>query len=165
MIGLSDELVRKLYGRGLTDEDITRMIDSRAWKGELRFRYRRGDDTVTTPLPSSRHLSYVSRGWVACDVEDIPAPTPRREPTELPAQIAEYAKGDRAGLYRRDDRESIQSTRRHAALEAEGWTFVRLATERELYISSRHGRTLSEAEAVTAAALPHVVEAAKPAKK
>ena len=52
------EIATKLYGRGLSDDDIAGLFEPRAYKGELRVRYDRGNGDLTAPLPSSRHEYY-----------------------------------------------------------------------------------------------------------
>ncbi len=85
----------------------------------------------TSPLPSSRHMYYVQKGWTAVSIADDPTPA-RTEDVNGPADIAEAARHDKAAHYRRGDDESIFSTRQHASLVAKGWSFVGLADEARL---------------------------------
>jgi hypothetical protein len=70
-------------------------------------------------------------GWTAVSIADDPTPA-RTEDVNVPADIAEAARHDKAAPYRRGDDESIFSTRQHASLVAKGWSFVGLADEARL---------------------------------
>ena len=79
MIGLSESLAADLTARGYTESDVAQLFDSRAWKGEIRVIYRRHPDRedFTSPLPSSRHMYYVAKGWTAVAIEDPPGDAER----------------------------------------------------------------------------------------
>ena len=68
---------------------MAQLFDSRAWKGEVRVRYARPNGDLTSPLPSSRHLYYVSKGWVAASLDAPEATTPEVE-IVVPDDLAEY---------------------------------------------------------------------------
>jgi hypothetical protein len=165
MIGIAPELMETLRARGHSDADIMRLFGNRPHRGELRVLYDRGGNgNLTSGLPSSRHMYYVQRGWIAVAIVDEPIAQPR-ERGDVPPSIADHAKADRRAVYRNGSREAIFSMREHASLEAKGWQYVRLASEREQYMETRQGRRLSAEESAIAAALPHDVPQAATAKR
>ena len=130
MIGLSESLAADLTARGYTDSDVAQLFAPQAWKGEIRVIYRRHPDRedFTSPLPSSRHMDYIAKGWTAVAIEDPPAPI-ESEPISVPDDIAEHGRNDRAGVWQRGTDE-IESSCRHAqSLLSKGWTFAGLADE------------------------------------
>jgi len=128
MLGIDQKLMTKLYGRGLSDDDVAGLFGPRAYKGELRVRYDRGNGDLTSPLPSSRHLYYASKGWTAVEIAEEP-PTVNPDWPDVPAEIQEHAKHDRFGIWERG-RDRLQSSCRNAAsLLTKGYAFVGLADE------------------------------------
>jgi len=128
VIGISQGLMTKLYGRGLSDDDIARYFSPRAYAGELRVRYDRGNGDLTSPSPSSKHSYYASKGWLATELGEEPHLVNSDWP-EVPAEIAEHAKHDRFGLWTRGNDRVESSCRQAAALLAKGWTFSGLADQ------------------------------------
>ncbi len=91
MIGLAPELSAELAKRGFTEQDVLRLFSREAHKGDLRIIYQRSPSSDRTAgLPSSRHLYYVSKGWVAVAVVDEDLPVPVRG--EAPSPIAAVKK-------------------------------------------------------------------------
>jgi hypothetical protein len=88
MIGISNELLEQLRARGHSDIEIARLFGPRAHKGELRIVYQRQNGVRTSPLPSSRHMCYVSRGMTAVAIaEDVEPPRADRDLTAAEAAI------------------------------------------------------------------------------
>ena len=47
--------------------------------GEVRCRYaRNADESLTCWLPSSRHMSYVSKGWLCVEIDESSIPAADR---------------------------------------------------------------------------------------
>lgn len=65
--GLSQELKARCAERGWTVNDV---LGHRPGSPEVRLRYDRGNGDLTAWLPSSRHLDYVGKGWVAVELQD-----------------------------------------------------------------------------------------------
>jgi hypothetical protein len=128
MIGIDQGLMTKLHERGLTDDDIARLFGPRAHLGEIRVRYARGDGDLTSPLPSSRHGYYTSKGWVATELAEEPLIVNPDWP-EVPAEIQEHAKHDRVAIWARGGDRLESSARNAAALLAKGYVFAGLADE------------------------------------
>ena len=128
MIGISQGLMTTLYGRGPSDDDIAGLFGPRAYKGELRVRYDRGNGDLTSPLPSSRHLYYASKGWVAVELAEQP-PTVNPDWPDVPAEIQEHAKHDRVVIWARGNDRLESSARNAAALLAKGYACAGLADE------------------------------------
>ena len=128
MDGIDPKLMTTLYGRGLSDKDIARCFGPDAHSGEVRVRYDRGNGDLTSPLPSSRHPYYASKGWTAVELADEP-PTLNPDWPDVPADIQEHAKHDRVGIWERG-RDRLESSCRNAAsLLAKGYAFAGLADE------------------------------------
>lgn len=137
-----------------SESELARLFGPEAYRGEVRVRYQRQNGDLTSPLPSSRHLAYVAKGWTAVEVVEEPVPATERRAV-LSSEMAEHARHDRIGIWERDGREIAQSCRQAPRLLRDGWAFVRLASERELYLDSRCGRQPSAEEAARAATLAH----------
>jgi len=60
VIGVSEDIAKRY-----TDTDLARLFDKFGHHGEVRVIYERPNGDRPSPLPSSRHLSYVSKGWTA----------------------------------------------------------------------------------------------------
>ena len=67
MIGVSEDIAKRY-----TDTDLARLFDKFGHHGEVRVIYERPNGDRPSPLPSSRHLSYVSKGWTAVEIVDTP---------------------------------------------------------------------------------------------
>lgn len=64
---LSTTLRAKLSAMGF---DINDTLSRRPGSPEVRLRYDRGNGDLTAWLPSSRHMDYVAKGWIAVEVQD-----------------------------------------------------------------------------------------------
>jgi hypothetical protein len=128
MIGISTELADDLAKRGYSREYILKLFGPKAHHGEARVHYDRGNGDLTSPMPSSRHMTYVSRGWIAAKLA-TDAPLVKPEPVEVPAEIAEHARHDRVGIWRRGNDEIELSCRNALNLLSKGYAFVGLADE------------------------------------
>jgi hypothetical protein len=67
MIGISKELAAKYPA-----EQLAVWFGYHAHLGEVRVRYARSktdSNTLTSWLPSSRHMDYVAKGWTAVDID------------------------------------------------------------------------------------------------
>ena len=71
MIGVSEELLRDLQQR-FTAVEIAQFFSGRANRGQILLTYARQNGDRTSALPSSRHMSYVSRGWTAVAIAADP---------------------------------------------------------------------------------------------
>src|SRR4051794_37782732 len=102
MIGISEDIAERY-----SEADLQRLFGPMAHHGEIRIRYARPNGDLTSPLPSSRLLSYVSKGWVAVSIEEPDAAAPAAE-IVVPAEIAAHADHDRVGVWTRggDSQES-----------------------------------------------------------
>ena len=130
---------------------MAQLFDSRAWKGEVRVRYARPTGDLTSPLPSSHHLYYVSKGWVAASLDE-PALATNAE-IAVPDDIAEHGRHDRVGIWTRGA-DSLESSCRNApALLAKGWAFSGPADE-ERRRAVAEARPLATAREVASHAAP-----------
>ena len=87
--------------------------------------YERPNGNRTSPISSSLHGVYSSKGWVAVEVYSEPEPV-RVAPVEVSAELAEYGRHDRVGVWRRGGDVSEVSCR-HAATHAEQGLCLRRA--------------------------------------
>jgi hypothetical protein len=126
MLGITKELAAELAARGYTEADVARLFGRHAQQGELRVRYARPNGDLTSPLPSSRHMQYVAKGWTAASL-DIEAEPARTEPTDVPAEILEHARHDRIAEWQRGEDQILSSCRNAASLIEKGFTFAGLA--------------------------------------
>jgi hypothetical protein len=132
IVGVSSELEAQLRGKYSQDE-IDRFFNPHAHFGELRLVYARNSETTdrTSPMPSSRHMQYVSKGWTAVELfeEAVSAATPV---IDVPAEIRQYAEGDKVGIWKRANAQIESSCRNALSLLSKGYEFVGLADEARL---------------------------------
>ena len=132
MIGLSESLAADLTARGYTDSDVAQLFAPQAWKGEIRVIYRRHPDRedFTSPLPSSRHMDYIAKGWTAVAIEDPPAARLRANHQRARGDPRSMAATISAGVWRRGTRRrSNRPVANAQSLLSKGWTFAGLADE------------------------------------
>src|SRR3954464_8964265 len=135
------------------EAELAGLFGPEGHRGEVRVRYQRGaSGDITSPLPSTRHLAYVAKGWTAVAVVEEPARAVEK-PVVVPPAVANHAQHDRSAVWTRGDSTIIQSCKHAPKLLQSGWAFVRLTSCREMYLDSLHGRTPSRDEAAKAATL------------
>jgi hypothetical protein len=147
MIGISEELAVDLAARGYTDADVARIFGPKAYAGELRVIYDRGNGDRTSPLPSSRHAYYYgAKNWVAVAIADDPAQA-GDQLVDVPTHIQES--GDRMAVWsRKGGRDTTHASCKQAAsMLSKGWTFVELCDEERL-------RAVAEARPIPSATVP-----------
>ena len=123
MLGITESLADELAARGYSENDVARIFGPKAHEGELRIIYSRGNARdLTSPLPSSRHMYYLQRGFEAVAIADDPS-QPVEQLVSVPAEIQEYARHDRVGIWSRKNGRDIMnsSCRNAAALLSKGW--------------------------------------------
>jgi hypothetical protein len=130
MIGVSAGLEQELRSK-FTQDEIDRFFAPQGHLGELRLQYDRGNGDLTSPLPSSRHMYYAQKGWTAVVLYSEPAPE-HREPIDIPPVIAEHARNDRIGVWKRRDDQIVSSCRNAFSLLGKGFQFVGLANPERL---------------------------------
>jgi hypothetical protein len=123
MIGISREISERY-----SEADLQRLFGKFGHQGEVRVRYARPNGDLTSPMPSSRHMSYVQKGWVAQEIVEPEAAAPQIE-LSIPDDVAEHARHDRIGIWNRGDEQIESSCRNALSLLAKGWTFVTLADQ------------------------------------
>jgi len=72
MIGVDAALELALKQR-YTTEEIAQFFSGRANRGQILLIYQRPNGDRTSGLPSSRHMHYCARNWVAVALADPPA--------------------------------------------------------------------------------------------
>jgi hypothetical protein len=143
-IGISEELAADLASRGYPEANVLKLFSPKAHHGEVRVIYDRGNGDLTAPLPSSRHMHYVSKGWAAVALASD-APVVKPEPIELSAELSEHGQNDRVGVWKRGDDRLLSSCRNALTLLGKGWEFIGLADPERL-------RAVDEKKAVVPAA-------------
>ncbi len=126
MIGVAPALAAEFTARGYTDDDVARLLGPMAHHGELQLQYQTPNGDKPTPLPSTRHLYYAGKGFVAVAIVDPPNPLDTK-PISISAQIRDHANHDRVAVWARGE-DRIEATCRSAFnLIAKNWKFVELA--------------------------------------
>jgi hypothetical protein len=126
MIGIG-KLIQERY----SEADLQWLFGKFAHQGEIRVRYARPNGDLTSPMPSSRHMSYVQKGWIAQEIVE-PAPAAPQIELSIPEDVAEHGRHDRIGIWTRGDEQIESSCRNALSLLGKGWTFVALADEARL---------------------------------
>jgi hypothetical protein len=71
MIGVDAALERDLKQR-YSEAEIAQFFSGRANRGQILLIYQRPNGDRTSGLPSSRHMHYCARNWVAVALADPP---------------------------------------------------------------------------------------------